>query len=347
MSEEPQRARAKCKKQDKQMRRNFMRLTFGALLFALSFSAHAQQQANKLPRLGYLTNDSPSTDLPRRAAFRQGLRDLGYIEGQNIAVEYRVGDGQIEKLSEMMDELLRLKVDVIFVFTTSAVQVAKKATKEIPIVMGASGDPVALGFVDSIARPGGNITGLSTTTGPEIFGKQLELLKESVPKVNRVAALSNPVNVANVLQLKETKTAAQALGLTLLTFEVKSTTDIANAFAAMKKERAGALTVLSDPMLISQRIQIAELAVKNRLPAIYGVPEHAEAGGLLVYAASRLIIFRRATTYVDKILKGAKPADLPIEQPIKFDFIINLKAAKQIGLTIPPDMLARADRVIK
>ncbi len=310
-------------------------------------SAHAQSQSNKIPKIGYLTNDSYSTDQPRREAFRQDLRDLGYVEGRNINIEFRVGDGQVEKLPELMADLIRLKVDVVFTFTTTGAQAAKNATKEIPIVMGASGDPVALGFVASLARPGGNITGLTTSAGPEIFGKQLELLKEAVPKVNRIAVLFNPVNAGNLLQLKETKNAGQGLNLTLYSFEVKTAKDIDNAFPAMKKERVGAITVLADPVLIGQRNQLAELTVKNHLPAIYGVPEHAEAGGLMAYAANRLDIFRRAATYVDKILKGVKPADLPIEQPAKFDFIINLKAAKQIGLTIPPNVLARADKVIR
>jgi putative ABC transport system substrate-binding protein len=281
------------------------------------------------------------------SAFRQGLRDLGYVEGQNIFIEYRIGEGRIEKLPELADELVRLKVDLIFAFTATAVQAAKNATKEIPIVMGASGDPVELGFVESLARPGGNITGLITNAGSEIFGKQLEILKESFPKVTRVAVLANPANLQSPLQLKETRAAASGLAVTLLTFEAKEPNDIDGAFAAMKKERVGALTVLPDPMLLGQRQKMANLAAKHRLPAIYGIPEYVEVGGLMAYATNRLDIFRRATIYVDKILKGAKPADLPVQQPIKFEFVINLKAAKQIGLTIPDRVLARADRVIK
>jgi ABC-type uncharacterized transport system substrate-binding protein len=242
---------------------------------------------------------------------------------------------------------VRLKVDVIFAFTATAVQAAKNATKEIPIVMGASGDPIELGFVQSLARPGGNITGLVTNAGSEIFGKQLELLKESVPKVTRVALLSNPANLQAPLQLKATRSAASGLAVTLITFEAKEPRNIDEAFAAMKKERVGGLTVLPDPMLLAQRQKIAELAAKHRLPAIYGIPEFVESGGLMAYATNRLDIFRRAATYVDKILKGAKPADLPVEQPIKFEFVINLKAAKQIGVTIPQKVLARADRVIR
>ena len=320
-------------------------LALGALLVALSFPVEAQQP-KKIPKIGYLTNDSVSVDLPRRNAFKEGLRDLGYIEGQNIVIEYRVGEGHIEKLPELMADLLRLKVDVVFAFTTAGAQAAKNATKEIPIVVAAL-NPVEVGLVASLARPGGNMTGLSLTAGPEIYGKYIELLKETVPKLSRVAALSNPVNPANALQLKETQSAASALGVTLLSFDVKGPDDIDGVFTAIKKERGDALTVPADPMLLGQRTRIADLAVKSRLPSIYGIPEHVEAGGLMAYAADRLDIFRRAATYVDKILKGAKPADLPVEQPMKFDLIINLKTAKQIGLTIPPWVLMRADKVIK
>jgi putative ABC transport system substrate-binding protein len=305
------------------------------------------QQTKRVFKIGYLTNDTVAVDAPRRNAFRQGLRDLGYVEGQSIVIEYRVGEGRIEKLAAFADELVRLKVDVIFAFTTSGAQAAKNATKEIPIVMGASGDPVALGFVESLAHPGGNITGLVTNAGAEIYGKQLELLKEAVPKAARVAALWNPANLQNPAQLKETRAAAPVLGVALLAFEAKEPNDIDRAFAAMKKERVGALTVLPDPLLLGERARVADLAVKHRLPAIYGIPEHVEAGGLMAYAANRLDIFRRAATYVDKILKGAKPADLPVERPIKFEFIINLKTANQIGLTIPQWTLMKADKVIR
>jgi len=305
------------------------------------------QQPKIVARIGYLTNDSVAVDAPRRNAFRQGLRELGYVERQNIVIEYRVGEGHIEKLPELVDDLIHLKVDLIFAFTVTAAQAAKNATKEIPIVMGASGDPVALGFVESLSRPGGNITGLTTNAGAEIFGKQLELLKETVPKVTHVAVLSNPANIQSALQLKATRSAASGLGVTLLSFEAKELSDIDGTFTAMKKERVGAITILPDPMLLSQRTKITDLATKQRLPAIYGIPEYVEAGGLMAYAANRLEIFRHAASYVDKILKGAKPAELPIEQPKKFDFIINLKAAKQIGLTIPPNVLARADRIIR
>jgi ABC-type uncharacterized transport system substrate-binding protein len=317
-----------------------------AMLFAPNTSAHAQQP-KRVFKLGYLTNDSVSVDMPRRNVFRQALHDLGYIEGQNIFIEYRITEGRIEQLAELADELVRLKVDAIFAFTTVAVQAAKNATKEIPIVFGASGDPVAMGFVASLARPAGNVTGLSNNVGPELFGKQLEILNKTVPKVARVAVLANPTNGSSPEHLKATRAAAQALGLTLLAVQVKEVSDIDGAFAAIKKERAGALTVLPDALLVGQRIKIADLAVKHRLPAIYGITEHVEAGGLMAYAVNRFEIFRRAATYVDKILRGARPADLPVEQPTKFEFVVNLKAAKQIGLTIPPKVLASADRVIK
>jgi len=308
--------------------------------------AAGAQQPTKIPKLGYLTNDSVSVDLPRRNAFREGLRDLGYIEGQSIVIEYRVGEGKTEKLPELMAELLRLKVDVVFAFTTPGIKAAQNATKEIPIVV-AAWTPVELGVVASLARPGGNITGLSLSAGPEISGKYIELLKETVPKLSRVAALSNPGNPANAPQLKETQSAALALRVTLLSFDVKGPDDIDGVFAAIKKERAGALIVLADPMLLGQGTRIAHLAVKSRLPSIYGIPEHAEAGGLMAYAANRLAIFRRAAVYVDKVLKGAKPADLPVEQPTKFEFVINLKTAQALGLTIPPTLLFQADEVIQ
>ena len=328
------------------MRDGIMALVLSALILALCPPVLAQPKG-PLPRLGYLTNDSAAVDGPRRQAFLQGLRDLGYVEGRTIVIEYRVGAGRLDKLAEQAQELVRLKVDVIFAFTATAVQAAKNATREVPIVMGASGDPVALGFVESLARPGGNITGLATSTGNELFGKQLELLKETVPKVTRVAALANAANLQSPLQLEETRSAASRLGLTLIVVDVEESEAIAGAFATMKKERVGALTVLPDPLLLAERHQVVDLAARQRLPAIYGIPEYVDAGGLMAYATNRLDVFRRAATYVDKILKGAKPADLPVEQPTKLELVINLKAAKQIGLTIPPSVLNRADRVLR
>ncbi len=320
-------------------------LVVSVLPFAVEAQLAAAQQPTKIPRLGYLTNDSLPVDLPRRSAFRQGLRDLGYIEGQNLIIEYRVAGGDSKKLPDLMAELLRLKVDVVFAFTTPGIQAAKNATKEVPIVFAAH-TPVELGVVTSLARPGGNMTGLSLSAGPGIYGKHVELLKEIVPKLSRVAALSNPLNPANAVQLKETQSAAVALGVTLLSFDVKGPDDLDAVFTAIKKERAEGLVVLADAILLGQRRRIADLGVKAGLPSIYGIPEHVEAGGLMGYAANRLDIFRRAATYVDKILKGAKPADLPVEQPTKFDLVINLRTAKALGLTIPPSLLLRAERVI-
>jgi putative tryptophan/tyrosine transport system substrate-binding protein len=304
------------------------------------------QQSGKIPRVGYLTNDSLSADLPRRDGFKQGLREHGYLEGQNIVVEYRTSEGKAERLSELAAELARLKIDVIFAFTSLAVQAAKKEMPTVPIV-GVTPDPVSAGLVASLARPGGNITGLSTLAGPEIYGKYLELLKETVPKLTRVAFLFNSTNPFSPFALKETESTAQAFKLSLQTLDARAPEELDAVFAAATKQRAGALVVLQDAMFLAQRKRMAELAAKSRLPTIYGIPEHAEAGGLMAYAANRPDIFRRAATYVDKILKGAKPADLPVEQPTKFELIINLKAAKQIGLTIPPNVLARADKVIK
>ena len=315
------------------------------ILLAPVSLGEAQQQA-KVPRIGYLTGDSLSADLPRRDAFRQGLRELGYSERQNIVIEYRTAEGKVDRLSELAAELARLKVDVMFAFTTAAVRAVKKEMPTVPIV-SVSADPVGTGLVASLARPGGNITGLSITAGPEVYGKQLELLKETVPKVSRVAVLWNPTNPGNPLQLKETQAAAPALGVTLLSLEVKGPDDIDGAFTAMRKERAGTLTVLPDPMFLAQRTRLADLAAKSRLPAIYGIPEHVVAGGLMAYAANRPEIFRRAATFVDKILKGAKPVDLPVEQPTKFELVINLKTAKALGLTIPQSVLNRADEVIR
>jgi ABC-type uncharacterized transport system substrate-binding protein len=313
--------------------------------FAVEAQPVAAQPSTKMARLGYLTNDSVSVDLPRRNALRQGLRDLGYVEGRHIVIEYRVAGGDSKRLPGLMAELLRLNVDVVFAFTTQGIQAAKSATKEVPIVFAAH-TPVELGFVTSLARPGANMTGLSLSAGPEIHGKYLEMLAELVPKLSRVAVLSNPLNPANTVQLKEAQSAAVALGVTLLHFEAKSPEDLNGAFTAIKKERAEALIVLADAMFLGQRRRIADLGIKGGLPSVYGIPEHVEAGGLMVYAANRLEIFRRAATYVDKILKGAKPADLPVEQPTKFDLMINLRTAKALGLGIPPSLLLRAERVV-
>jgi len=273
------------------------------------------------------------------------MRELGYIEGQNIALEYRWAEGKFDLLPELAAELVRLKVDVIVTCGPAATRPAKQASITIPIVMGFDNDPVGSGFVASLARPGANITGLSRLS-PEIDGKRLELLKEIVPRLARVAVLGDSTEPGNAQSLRETEVAAGAHGVQLQYLDVLGPKDFETAFRAASKGRADAILALGSPVLISQRTQIADLAVKGRLPAIYSQAEFVQDRGLMSYGVS-LTDFRRAATYVDKILKGAKPADLPVEQPIKFEFIINLKAAKQIGLTIPPNVLARADRVIK
>ena len=316
-----------------------------ALVLATGMLPAGAQAPPKVARLGYLTSDSASVDLPRRNALKQGLRDLGYVEGQNLLVEYRVAS-DLGKLPGFMAELIRLKVDVVFAFTTPAGLAAKKATSDLPIVFGAHA-PVELGIVASLARPGGNMTGLTLTAGPTVYGKYTELLNEVTPGLNRFAVLSNPANPASIVQLREMQSVASALHVTLLPFEVKDLSELDATFAAMKKARADALIVLADAGFLSQRRRIAELAITSRLPSIFGINEHVDAGGLMGYAANRLDIFRRAATYIDKILRGAKPADLPIEQPTTFELVINLKTAKALGLTIPRTLRLRADRVIE
>ena len=320
-------------------------LALGAILFALCFSAEAQQPTN-IPRVAYLTAVSPSVNPARHEAFRQGLRELGYVEGKNIVIESRYAEGKPDRISMLAAELVRLKVDVIVTGGALPTRAAKEATNTIPIIMAQDTDPVANGFVASLARPGGNITGLATLA-PEISGKRLELLKEVIPKLSRVAVLGTSTMPGNAQSLKETELAAGAFGVQVQYLEVRDSKDIETVFRAASKGRADAVLVLTSPVINSQRTQFVELAVKSRLPAIYPFPEYVESGGLMTYGASFIDLHRRAATYVDKILKGAKPAELPVEQPKKFEFIINLKAAKQIGLTIPPNVLVRADRVIK
>jgi putative ABC transport system substrate-binding protein len=304
------------------------------------------QQPKKLPLIGYLSTDSPSTIAERIEAFRQGLRELGYVEGKNIVIDWRFAEGKADRLAALAAELVRIKVDVIVTTGPAATRAAKEATTTIPIVTAQDPDPVGNGLVASLARPGGNITGLSTLA-PEISGKRLELVKEIVPKLSRVAVLASSTTPGNAHQLKETELAARALGVQLHYLEVRGAKDIDPAFRAATKGRADALLVLQSPVFVNERTQLAELAVKNRLPTIYDRREFVDDGGLVCYGTNFTDLSRRAATYVDKILKGAKPADLPVEQPEKFELIINLKAAKQIGLTIPPNVLARADKVIK
>jgi putative ABC transport system substrate-binding protein len=326
------------------MRQTVISFALCALLPALCASAEAQQ-AKKIPRIGFLGGASASSYAPRIDAFRQGLNGLGYIEGKNIVIEYRYADGK-DRLPVLAAELVGLNVDVIVTSGPQATRPAKEATATIPIVMAFDSDPVGNGFVASLARPGGNITGLSALS-PELSGKQLELLKEIIPKLSRVAVLGNSNEPANPKTLREIELAAKAFGVQLQSLDVLGAKDIETAFRAATKRGANALLALASPVLSDHRTQIVDLALKSRLPAIYPFPDYVEAGGLMSYSANIVDLYRRATTYVDKILKGAKPADLPVEQPMKFEFVINLKAAKQIGLTIPPNVLARADRVIK
>src|SRR5215467_13656683 len=326
------------------MRKNIFGLALGALLFALSSSAEAQER-KKIPRIGFLSAASRSSQSANVEAFREGLRELGYVEGQNIVIEYRYAEENLEPLSDFAADLVRLKVDVIVAAGgIQAIRPAKNATSTIPIVMTGTADPVASGFVTSLARPGGNITGL-TLGGPELYGKRLELLKEAVPRVSRVAIFLNPTSATS--WLKDMQASAQALGLRIQSSDVRSVNDLEGAFQAATKWGAGGLTVSGDPVFSANRKQIVEFAAKNRLPAIYPIRQYVEDGGLMSYDAKLADLYRRAATYVDKILKGAKPADIPVEQPRKFEFIINLKAAKQIGLTIPLNVLAGADKVIK
>jgi len=315
------------------------------VLLAFGVTAEAQQ-AKKVPRIGYVSATSPSANLARIEAFRQGLRELGYVEGKNMVIEWRYAEEKLDHVRELAAELVRLKVDVIVTAGPASTRLAKEATLTTPIVMAQVNDPVGNGFVASLARPGGNITGLATLA-PEISGKQLELLKEIVPRISRVAVVGNSTEPGNAQALREVELAAGTFGVKLQHLDVLGPKDIETAFRAATKEHADALLVLASPVLNDQRTHIADLALKSRLPAIYPQTEYVEAGGLMYYGASTSDLFRRAATYVDKILKGARPADLPVEQPKRFEFIINLKAAKQIGLTIPPNVLARADKVIR
>jgi putative ABC transport system substrate-binding protein len=320
-------------------------LALSVTLLTLSCPAYAQQP-KKVPRIGFLSSLSPAVVSDRLEAFRQGLRELGYVEGKNIVLEWRYAEGKTERLPDLAAELVRLKVEVIVTGGPAVNRQAKEATATIPIVMAFDNDPVGNGFAASLARPGGNITGLSTYY-PEISGKQLELLKEIVPRLSRVAVLGNSTVPGNAQALRETELAAGLFGVKLQYLDVRDPKDIETAFQAAIKGRANAVLVLGSQVVTSHPKQFVELAAKNQLPAIYWSPEFVEAGGLMTYSVSITDLFRRTATYVDKILKGAKPADLPVEQPMKFDLVINLKAAKQIGLTIPPNVLARADKVIR
>jgi putative ABC transport system substrate-binding protein len=339
--------RAKGKKREKLMKKKVMGLTLGALLFALSVSADAQQ-AGKIFRIGFLDSSTASGSAVLLEAFRQELSKLGWNEGKNIAFEYRFAEQKPERLSELVADLVRLKVDLIVVTSTVPALAAKKATTTIPIVMVAAGDPVGAGLVTSLARPGGNVTGLSSL-GPELNTKRLEILKDAVPKLSRVGLLLGwGGGVADDLQLKELRPAAVALKLKLEEIEAQpDAKGLESAFQTAKQKQVGAIMTMVTRPLFAERKRIVELAGKHRLPAIYFQKEFVDEGGLMSYGADNTDLYRRAAVYVDKILKGAKPADLPVQQATKFEFVINLKAAKQIGLTIPPRVLERANQVMK
>ena len=314
--------------------------------FVVAWMQLAEAQPKKVRRIGLLVASAASPTSARINAFRHGLRELGYVEGKNIQIEYRYGEGKPDLLPALAAQLAALKVDIIVTGGSSPTHAAKSATASIPIVMTQDIDPVGNGFVASLARPGGNITGLSNFA-PELSGKRIELLKEIVPRISRVAVLGGLSLSVNAQGLREVELAAGGFGVQLQYFDVRDLRDVENAFRAAGNSHANAVLVLPSSLLISHPKQIAQFALKSRLPAIYYAAEFAEQGGLLSYAPNFADLSRRAATYVDKILKGAKPADLPVEQPTKFEFIINLKTAKQIGLTIPPNVLARADRVIR
>jgi len=328
------------------MKTKVLLITFIAVSLSTIQPAGAQQPA-RLPRIGYLSGTSPTSLAYRTEAFRQGLQELGYVEGKTIIIDYRYAEGRSDRVSAFVAELVRLKVDVIVSGGNSTTQAAMKATNTIPIVMTQSSDPVASGFVASLARPGGNVTGLSQLA-PELSGKRLELLKEIVPNLARVAFFGTSAVPGNAAELKEVEVVAAAFGVKLQSVDVLSPKDLESAFQASAKGRVDAVLMNVWGGIASlRRKEIAELAVKSRLPVIYETTSYVEAGGLMSYGVHLPDLARRAATYVDKILKGRKPADLPVEQPIKFEFVINLKAAKAIGLTIPPNVLLRADRVIR
>jgi ABC-type uncharacterized transport system substrate-binding protein len=330
-------------------RRTFV-ATFAGSFLAAPLAGEAKQAANA-PRIGWLLSGSLESPESRAvlSAFRQGARERGYVEGQNIVIEYRAAEGRIGHFPALATDLVRLKVDLIIAGSTPAARAARQATTTIPIVAPTMGDPVGDGFVASLARPGGNITGL-TFLGPELVPKRLELLKEALPKVSRVAGLWHPGNLSERTtkdMLSQTETAARTLRMQLQLVEVRSPDELDRAFSTMARQRADALIMFPSAMLFNERQRVINLAEKHRLPSVYAAKEFVEIGGLISYGASITDSFRRAATYVDRILKGAKPGDLPVEQPTKFELVINLKTAKALGLSIPPSLLSRADEVIQ
>ena len=334
--------------------RAFLKLTLAhlttamVLLLTLQAGVAVAQPASKVPRIGYISPGSPSNQgrVARLEAFRRGLREQGYVDGRNIAIDARWAQGNYDRYAELAAELVRLKVDVLVTVGATGSQAAKRVTKTIPIVMTVVNDPVGGRLVESLAHPGGNLTGLSMMA-PDLVGKQLQMLTEIVPKLSRAAILSNPASPGTAPQLRVAEALAPTLGVRLQVLEARTPQEIDQAFVAMGKERAGALVVLAESMFTNQAKQIADQSVKMRLPTIFGLKEHADAGGLVVYGADPVDMERRAAGFVAKILKGAKPADLPVEQPSKLELIINLKTAKALGLTIPQSVLLRADQVIQ
>jgi ABC-type uncharacterized transport system substrate-binding protein len=324
----------------------FFFVTLLALFVLTGVQAAPAEQTAKIPRIGFLVASSRSVNAAREEAFRFGLRQLGYVDGKSIVIEWRAADGKFERLPALAGELVQLKVDAIVTAGTADTKAAREATRAIPIVMTYDNDPVANGFVASLAHPGGNITGLSTLA-PELSGKRLELLKEIFPKLSRVAIFNSPKEPGSTILLEEAQHAADVFKIKLQILDVLNAKDIEPAFRAASKVNAEAIVVGGGALFSLERKQLAELAIKFRLPAMNRTGENVEDGGLVSYGVNRNDLVRRAATYVDRILKGAKPGDLPVEQPVKFEFIINLKAAKQIGVTIPPNVLARADRVIR
>jgi len=314
------------------------------LLFLVPRTFVEAQQPKKVPRIGYLDPASPEASLRQIEALRKGLADLGYVEGQNIGIEYRYADGKRNLLSTAASELVQRQVDVIVTGSTPGVEAAKNATNTIPIIFATIGDPVRSGLIESLARPGGNITGL-TIFSPELGGKRLELLKESFPKITRVAFIWSTMNPG--FSFAEAEAAGKPLGVEVQSVQIRDVEDIESAFEKIRKMGSQAFTTAPDPVMRLNRRKLLDFAAKNRLPAMYGTLDFVDAGGLMSYAPNTIDLYRRAAVYVDKVLKGAKPADLPVEQPVKFEFVINLKTAKQIGVTIPPNVLVRADKVIK
>ena len=326
-------------------RRDFFALIGGAVAWPIRVGA--QQPAGKIHRIGWLGPGSFAAVPHLDEAFRQGLHDLGWVEGRNIVIDYRFAGGEFDRLPDLAAELMRLNVDIIVAVATASSAAAKKATDTIPIVMIGAGDPVGVGLIKSLARPSGNVTGLSFSVEMETFGKGLELLKEAVPYARRVAVLSNPASPAQPLAISGISSVAKSLGVELQLLEVRDGNQFGGAFEAIAKERAGALLVVADTLFMINRKRLVDLAAASRLPVAYGYKEHVEVGGLMSYGPSLSDLWRRAAIFVDRILRGAKPADLPVEQPTKFELVINLKSAKALGLTIPPTMLARADEAIE